>query len=193
MRVTIARRARELGFSTTVGIIHDGHGSCVTLDERQRRSSSRSSRSGSRRSTTPTTTGSRRTSRTGSRTTGIAAPAPLSLRLRGRPGPLVLAAARSSRHSARALRPDDLRREYHQDKSCAPFCTVGCVHRVAQVDELRDDPASGARQWFAPPVEGQRPHLPPAVRILQWAFVTGPGRELFRKAAARVSGGPHRG
>ena len=53
--------------------------------------------------------------------------------------------------------PDDLRREYHRVKSCAPFCTVGCVHRVAQVDELRRDPQVALAQWFSVlPQGGQR-------------------------------------
>ena len=34
--VVIARRARELGFSTTVGIIHTGHGELRALDDGQR-------------------------------------------------------------------------------------------------------------------------------------------------------------
>jgi hypothetical protein len=38
---------------------------------------------------------------------------------------------------------EHLRREYHRVKRCAPLCTVGCVHRVAQVDELRQTP----RTW----------------------------------------------
>ena len=34
--ITVARRARELGFSTTVGIIHDGGGRLLPLDDHQR-------------------------------------------------------------------------------------------------------------------------------------------------------------
>jgi hypothetical protein len=83
----------------------------------------------------------------------------------------------------------DLRREYDSVKRCAPFCTVGCVHRVAQVDELRDDPQRTLAEWFAAPVQGQAPHVPLPVKILTWAFLTSPGRGLFRKAAAGISGG----
>ena len=94
------------------------------------------------------------------------------------------------------LRPgyslDDLRTEYHRVKSCAPMCTVGCVHRVAQVDELREDPQRTLAQWFAAPVRGQPRRLPLPIKILKWAFVTSPGRGLFRKAAAGMSGGPRR-
>jgi hypothetical protein len=74
-------------------------------------------------------------------------------------------------------------------KSCAPHCTVGCVHRVAQVDELRRDPQAALAQWFPAPASGRSPGLPLAVRMLTWAFVTSPRRDLFRRAAARVLGG----
>ena len=32
---------------------------------------------------------------------------------------------------------DDIRREFSTEKSCAPFCTVGCVHRVSTMDFWR--------------------------------------------------------
>ena len=50
---------------------------------------------------------------------------------------------------------ESLRTEYHREKACAPFCTVGCVHRVAQVDELRHDPERALATWFAAPGGGQ--------------------------------------
>ena len=74
--LVIARRARELGFSATVGIIHDRGGQLLPLDERQRavveeivglvQVHIRRSRA---------TTASRGTSREESRTNGTAAPA----------------------------------------------------------------------------------------------------------------------
>ena len=32
---------------------------------------------------------------------------------------------------------DDIRREFATPKSCAPYCTVGCVHRVSTMDFWR--------------------------------------------------------
>jgi MoaA/NifB/PqqE/SkfB family radical SAM enzyme len=32
---------------------------------------------------------------------------------------------------------DDIRREFATSKSCAPYCTVGCVHRVSTMDFWR--------------------------------------------------------
>jgi hypothetical protein len=88
---------------------------------------------------------------------------------------------------------DNLRREYHRPKTCAPFCTVGCVHRVAQVDELREDPQRTLARWFAAPVHGEPCRLPLPLKVLIWAFVTNPGRDLFRRAVAGVSGGDRPG
>jgi hypothetical protein len=85
--------------------------------------------------------------------------------------------------------PDDLRREYHVAKSCAPLCTVGCVHRVSQVDELRADPAAALERWFASPVDGRPPKMPAAVKALLWAFGNGRQRALFRHVAVRMFGG----
>jgi len=33
---------------------------------------------------------------------------------------------------------EDIRREYNTEKSCAPYCTVGCVHQVSVLDRWRD-------------------------------------------------------
>jgi MoaA/NifB/PqqE/SkfB family radical SAM enzyme len=83
---------------------------------------------------------------------------------------------------------EDLEREYHREKSCAPFCTVGCVHRVAQVDELRQNPLRTLTDWFAPTSGHPSRDMPIAVRALTWMFVTSRHRDVFRHAAQRVFG-----
>lgn len=192
--VTIARRARALGFSTTVGIIHDGHGRLRPLDERQRAILQEVVAVG--KSTFDFANYNRFQKNlanaepndwrcgAGSRYLYVCEDGLVHWcsQQRGHPGiPL-------ERYG-----PDDLQREYHREKRCAPMCTVGCVHRVAQVDELRGNPQATLTQWFPPPVAGeQRPHLPPAIRVLQWAFVTNPRSDLFRHAAARVFGSGER-
>jgi hypothetical protein len=77
--------------------------------------------------------------------------------------------------------PDDLRREYHCIKRCAPHCTIGCVHRVAQLDELRRSPEATLARWFSRPGGGPEPDLPWTIRLLRWMFVTGPQRDFFRR------------
>jgi hypothetical protein len=84
--------------------------------------------------------------------------------------------------------PEDLRREYHTVKSCAPFCTVGCVHRVAQIDELRRDPQEALVRWFGPSSRSGSTATPTAIRLLRWAFVTSHSRNRFRHAAAWLFG-----
>ena len=83
----------------------------------------------------------------------------------------------------------DLRREYEREKGCAPHCTVGCVHRVAQIDELREDPAATLGEWFPEAIDGRSRGMPLGVKALRWAFVTGPRRDLFRRATGRLFGG----
>jgi MoaA/NifB/PqqE/SkfB family radical SAM enzyme len=80
---------------------------------------------------------------------------------------------------------DDLDREYASVKSCAPQCTVSCVHRVALVDAIRDRPlATLEALGDAARAAGRRP--PRSVSVLTWMFVTGGQRELFRRLAVRA-------
>jgi MoaA/NifB/PqqE/SkfB family radical SAM enzyme len=191
--LTVAQRARDLGFSTTVGIIHDGSGTLVKLDERQRLILEQVVALGKsvfdfanyNRFQKNLANGQPNDwqCHAGARYLYVCEDGLVHWcsQQRGHPGvPL-------EQYSV-----DHLRTEYHRVKSCAPLCTVGCVHRVAQVDELREDPERTLVQWFASPVHGQPPRLPLPVRILKWAFVTSPGRDLFRRAAAGVSGSTRR-
>ena len=62
----------------------------------------------------------------------------LPVRLRGRARPLLLAAARLPRRAARvATRSTTSGASSRTPKSCAPYCTVGCVHRVSTMDFWR--------------------------------------------------------
>ena len=64
-------------------------------------------------------------------------------------------------------KPADLEREYHTVKTCAPYCTIGCVHRVSVLDEFRENPRAAISRFFP-----QR--LPVPVRILTWLFLPKP-------------------
>ncbi|HEY1307398.1 MAG TPA: radical SAM protein [Vicinamibacterales bacterium] len=189
--LTIARRARELGFSTTVGIIHNHNGQLLPLDDHQRSileqivaigkstfdfaNYNRFQRNLANAQPNEWHCGA------GSRYLYVCEDGRVHWcsQQRGHPGiPL------------EQYGPDDLRRQYHAVKRCAPMCTVGCVHRVAQVDELRANPQQTLTQWFTvSPIQDQQPALPASVRILMWAFVTSPRRDLFRSVASRVFGG----
>ena len=82
----------------------------------------------------------------------------------------------------------DIDRESKAPKPCAPYCTIFCVHRVALLDRIRENPREALVQLFPAPELGQaRPPLP--VRALTAAFSSqGPSRStaLFRKAALRI-------
>lgn len=187
--LVIARRARALGFSTTVGIIHDGNGQLVPLDERHRTilnavvALGKSAFDYANYNRFQKNLANGHTNdwhcRAGSRYLYVCEEGLVHWcsQQRGRPGiPL-------ERYG-----PEDLEREYHRVKGCAPFCTVGCVHRVAQVDELRESPETTLRQWFAPADLGSRALMPLSVKLLMWALVTSSARHVFRNAALRVFG-----
>jgi MoaA/NifB/PqqE/SkfB family radical SAM enzyme len=191
--LTVAQRARALGFSTTVGIIHDGSGTLVKLDERHRLileqvvalGKSAFDFANYNRFQKNLANGQPNDwqCRAGARYLYVCEDGLVHWcsQQRGHPG---IPLEHYSTHH--------LRTEYHRVKDCAPLCTVGCVHRVAQVDELREDPEGTLVKWFASPVHGQAPRLPLPVKLLRWAFVTSPGRDLFRRAAAGMSGSTRR-
>lgn len=185
--LTITRRARALGFSTTVGIIHDAGGRLLPLDEPHRLILRQAVEVGTsvfdyanyNRFQKNLAIGQPNEwhCRAGSRYLYVCEEGRVHWcsQQRGRPG--VPLAQYDAEH---------LREQYHEPKACAPFCTVGCVHRVAQVDQLREHPQPTLEEWFAAPGPGRSPHLPLPVRLLKWAFVTSPGRDLFRRAAVGV-------
>jgi MoaA/NifB/PqqE/SkfB family radical SAM enzyme len=190
--LTIALRARELGLSTTVGIIHDHSGQLMPLDHRQHAILEQVVAVGKSTFDFANYNRFQKNLANGQPNSWHCGAGARYLYVcedglvhwcsqqRGHPGiPL-------ERYG-----PDDLRFQFHEVKRCAPLCTVGCVHRVAQVDELRQHPQQALAQWFSTREQvgpGSARVLPVSVRILQWAFVTSPHRERFRHAAARLFG-----
>jgi len=69
---------------------------------------------------------------------------------------------------------EHLEREYNTIKDCAPFCTVSCVHRVAWLDKLRESPRAALEEFFPPKGDQwSTADLPVPVRFLTWLFMTG--------------------
>jgi MoaA/NifB/PqqE/SkfB family radical SAM enzyme len=59
---------------------------------------------------------------------------------------------------------EHLDREYSTVKACAPYCTIGCVHRVSVIDDFREQPSETLSRFF--------PYgLPGTVRMLKWMFL----------------------
>ncbi len=66
---------------------------------------------------------------------------------------------------------EDLEREYWTKKPCAPFCTVSCVHRVAMIDLMRENPRQALAKFFPPAVAGAPAQLPAGVKFLSSLFL----------------------
>jgi MoaA/NifB/PqqE/SkfB family radical SAM enzyme len=134
--LVVARRAIELGFSSTVGIIHDGSGQLRPLDEHEREVFEEIMRLGKRsfsriNAFQHNIAAGRENSwrcRAGSRYLYICENGLVHYcsQQRGYPGIPLAEYSRERRH-----------REYYTKKSCAPRCTVSCVHQVAVLDNWR--------------------------------------------------------
>jgi MoaA/NifB/PqqE/SkfB family radical SAM enzyme len=83
---------------------------------------------------------------------------------------------------------EHLVRENKTVKSCAPYCTISCVHQVATVDALRENPREALARFF-PSQEGQNANLPRPIKILTWFFLPAKPhskRRVFQNAALRL-------
>jgi MoaA/NifB/PqqE/SkfB family radical SAM enzyme len=65
----------------------------------------------------------------------------------------------------------DVDREYSTVKPCAPFCTVSCVHRVAMLDLVRNQPREALTRLFPPATPGGPPQLPGGIQVLTTIFL----------------------
>ena len=82
---------------------------------------------------------------------------------------------------------EDIDRESKAPKPCAPYCTIFCVHRVALLDKLRENPREALVQLF--PAQGsdsQRLRPPFPVRALTSLLTPSRSGWFFRKAALRI-------
>jgi len=134
--LVIVKRALELGFSSTVGIIHDGQGQVQPLSEEERRiyheMKSMEKRSFTRINAFQDNIAQGRPNqwrcRAGSRYLYICEDGLVHYCSQQRGYPAV---------PLEQYTRDDLRREYFTEKSCAPHCTVSCVHQVSIFDSWR--------------------------------------------------------
>jgi len=184
----IALRARSLGFSSSVGVVHDERGQLRPLGDTQRDVIDRIRRLDSSLFSY---------GQFGHFQDNIIRGLPnawhcpgggrflyvcedglvhFCSRLRGQPGiPL------------EAYSADDLVREAGRQKSCAPFCTVSCVHQVAMLEEIRERP----KETLAALFDEQRTRdpgfrVPTLVRLLSWVFVEPRRGDLRARLARRM-------
>jgi MoaA/NifB/PqqE/SkfB family radical SAM enzyme len=134
--LTIGKRALELGFSSTVGIIHDGSGQLQPLADEERRVY-HEMKSLEKRSFT----------RINSFQDNIALGRPNQWRCRAGARYLYICEDGLVHYCSQQrgypgiplekYTVSDLRREFTTEKSCAPHCTVSCVHQVSILDAWR--------------------------------------------------------
>ena len=153
--LTIGKRAIELGFSSTVGIIHDGDGQLQPLSDEERRVYHQM-KALEKRSFT----------RINAFQDNIAQGRPNQWRCRAGSRYLYICedglvhyCSQQRGYPAIPLEKytiHDIRREYVTEKSCAPHCTVSCVHQVSIFDS-----------WRAPQNPSPTPVAPAAGDLVQ--------------------------
>ena len=133
----IGQRAVALGFTSTIGIIHNGDGQLLPLGEEERRvyHAMKAMEKGSY-------------SRINGFQDNIAAGRPNEWRCRAGArylyiceNGLVHYCSQQRGYPAKPLAeygPEDIRREYLTEKGCAPHCTVSCVHQISFIDKWRN-------------------------------------------------------
>jgi MoaA/NifB/PqqE/SkfB family radical SAM enzyme len=134
--LTIGKRAIELGFSSTVGIIHDGDGQLQPLGHEERRVYHEMK-----------TLEKRSFTQVNSFQDNIAQGRPNQWRCRAGARYLYICedglvhyCSQQRGYPAIPLEEytlADIRREYLTEKGCAPHCTVSCVHQVSIFDSWR--------------------------------------------------------
>jgi MoaA/NifB/PqqE/SkfB family radical SAM enzyme len=134
--LVIGKRAVELGFTSTIGIIHDGGGQLQPLNDEERRiyhemqalEKSSFTRINSFQDNIAKGLPNDWRCRAGARYLYICEDGLVHYCSQQRGYPAVPLATYTR---------DDLRREYLTEKSCAPNCTVSCVHQVSIFDSWR--------------------------------------------------------
>jgi MoaA/NifB/PqqE/SkfB family radical SAM enzyme len=147
--LTVGKRAIELGFTSTVGIIHDGEGQLQPLGERERevytamRAMEKSSYARINYFQDNIAHGKENQwrCRSGARYLYVCEDG------------LVHYCSQQRGYPAKPLAEytvADVRREYRTEKGCAPRCTVACVHQISYVDFWR-----GKQDLTVSPVKAQ--------------------------------------
>lgn len=134
--LTIGKRAVELGFSSTIGIIHDGTGHLQPLNDEERRiyhqmkamEKSSFTRINAFQDNIAQGLPNDWRCRAGARYLYICEDGLVHYCSQQRGYPAIPLAQYTR---------DDIRREYLTEKFCAPHCTVSCVHQVSIFDSWR--------------------------------------------------------
>jgi MoaA/NifB/PqqE/SkfB family radical SAM enzyme len=147
--VTIGKRAVELGFTSTVGIIHDGTGQLKPLSDEAQTVFAEMKKLGKHsyarfnqfQNNIALGLPNKWRCRAGSRYLYICEDGLVHYCSQQRGYPAIPLADYTA---------DDIRREYFTEKSCAPNCTISCVHQTSLVDFWRDPQNQAAHQIYRP-------------------------------------------
>jgi MoaA/NifB/PqqE/SkfB family radical SAM enzyme len=181
--VVITRRAAELGLQTTIGIIHDGGGQLVALNDTQQQvyhdlvsisAKSFSSFAYYQQFQKNLVSGAPNNwhCRAGNRYLYVCEDGLVHYCSQQRGYPAI-----PLEEYDRA----DLEREHASVKSCSAFCTISCVHQASMVDQFRDNPAQALSSFFPPHSGDSEPyHLPTPLRPLVWLLLAPPGSSRER-------------
>jgi len=156
--LVVGRRAIELGFSSTVGIIHDGDGQLRPLGERERQvyleMKGLENRHFARLNFFQDAIAHGKPNnwkcRAGARYMYICEDGLVHYCSQQRGFPAI---------PLEKYTAADIRREYLTEKSCAPYCTVSCVHQTSYIDFWR------APQTIKPKQTGAHKPAPDLVQI----------------------------
>jgi MoaA/NifB/PqqE/SkfB family radical SAM enzyme len=186
---TIAARARQLGFNSTVGILHDGGGQLQPLNAAQRGVYERILGLGSGLFSFAHLDSFQHN-------TILGLPNSWHCPAGGRflyicEDGLVHYCSQQRGHPSIPLEQytnEDLVREGAKPKGCAPFCTISCVHQTAMLDEFRTHPREALSGIIQRREERNPAWGPPlSVRMLERMFVRDSrARDLFGTLALRI-------
>ncbi len=147
--LTVSERALALGFSSTIGIIHDGSGQLKPLGEKERgvwdkvRNLTRRSYSRFNHFQLAIANGKPNDwrCRAGARYLYICENGLVHYcsQKRGNPGVPIAEYSR-----------EDVKREFITEKGCAPNCTISCVHQVSYIDHWRSPQTIPPRHTHEP-------------------------------------------
>ncbi len=189
--VTIARRAVELGLESTAGIVHDSSGQLLPLNATQRKAIE-----DIEKLSKPLFSFARHNPWRKNLIQGL--PNEWHCSAGGRhlyicEDGLVHYCMAQRGHPAIPLSQytrEDMERESKVTKSCAPYCTIFCIQRVALLDRLRENPRQALAQLFPPRgAHGGEARLPVPIRALNALLLpsrAAPSGRFFRKAALRI-------
>ena len=83
--------------------------------------------------------------------------------------------------------PEHLETEARRPKSCAPLCTISCVHQTAMLDEFREHPRETLAAMIARRKEFNPAYRPPLLlKLLTWMFLDHPNRGALSRLALRL-------